>query len=312
MDNVCHTLVGAACGEAGLKHRTRYGQATLLVASNLPDVDVLVFVTNESALAFRRGWTHGLAAQLLLPLLFTGLVWLVDRARRRDPGDGPPLRAGWALLLAYVGVCSHVGLDYLNNYGIRLLAPFDWGWIYGDAVFIIDPWLWLMLGAGVWATRRRSTPLMARTALIFATCYIAAMLLSARAARAVVADLWRDLRGTDARALMVGPIPVNPLARAVIVDAGDRYESGVFVWSPTEVRFDPRHVPKNDRHPAVAAAREQSEAIRDFLVWSRFPFWTIEPAEDGLRVTVADMRFMAAGRQFSATTTVATTSTETN
>ena len=46
MDNLCHTLVGAAIGEAGLKHRTRYAQAALMIAANLPDVDVLVFATN--------------------------------------------------------------------------------------------------------------------------------------------------------------------------------------------------------------------------------------------------------------------------
>ena len=34
--------------------------------------------------------------------------------------------AGWTLLLSYIGVYSHVFLDYLNNYGVRLLTPFDW------------------------------------------------------------------------------------------------------------------------------------------------------------------------------------------
>src|SRR5215510_3396949 len=59
MDNLCHTLVGAALGEAGLKRRTRFGNATLMIASNLPDVDVLVFASNTPPVAFRRGWTHG-------------------------------------------------------------------------------------------------------------------------------------------------------------------------------------------------------------------------------------------------------------
>ena len=42
MDNLCHTLVGAALGEAGLKRRTRFGSATLMIASNLPDPPSLV------------------------------------------------------------------------------------------------------------------------------------------------------------------------------------------------------------------------------------------------------------------------------
>jgi nucleoside-diphosphate-sugar epimerase len=47
MDPVCHTLAGAAIGEAGLKQRTSLGMATLIVAANLPDVDVLVYATGH-------------------------------------------------------------------------------------------------------------------------------------------------------------------------------------------------------------------------------------------------------------------------
>ena len=295
MDNLCHTLVGAAFGEAGLKTRTRYGNATLMVASNLPDLDVLVFLTSESPIAFRRGWTHGLPAQLLLPIALTGVIWLLDRWRRGTHAARRPLHVGWLLLLSYIGIYSHVFLDFLNTYGIRLLAPFDWRWFYGDAVFIIDPWLWLALGAGIWLARRNRVPLPARASLVFAGCYIVAMLLSARAARTVVADVWRDTRGTEPRALMVGPAPLTPFTRDVIVDAGDRYETGTFRWWPTGVTFEAEAVPKNDTAPEVAAARASSPAIQDFLVWSRFPLWRLQPAEGGTQVEVLDMRFLEAG-----------------
>ena len=65
MDNLCHTLVGAAIGEAGLKQRTRYGNATLMIAANLPDLDVLSFLTGVNPISFRRGWTHGVLAQFV-------------------------------------------------------------------------------------------------------------------------------------------------------------------------------------------------------------------------------------------------------
>ena len=177
MDNFCHTLVGAACGEAGLKHRTRYGNATLMIAANLPDIDVLSFLTDTAPISFRRGWTHGILAQLLLPIAFTGVMYAAGRllARRRAPrederhGGGPPLHAGWLLLLSYVGVYSHVFLDFLNNYGVRLLSPFDWRWFYGDAAFIADVWMWLALGVGVWLTRRQRLPLVPGRQAYFAS-----------------------------------------------------------------------------------------------------------------------------------------------
>ncbi len=296
MDNVCHTLVGAAFGEAGLKRRTRFGSATLIIAANLPDLDVLVFATDVPSVAFRRGWTHGTIAQVLLPMALTAAVWAVSRmCPARD--DRRPLHARSLLLLSYVGVLSHVGLDLLNTYGMRLLMPFDGRWFYGDALFIIDPWLWLALGAGIWLARRRGMPTPARRALVVAAIYIAAMSVTARLARDVVLDEWRTARGVEPLSLMVGPSPITPLRRQIIVDAGTHYETGTLEWFPAEVTFESDRVLKNDRDPRLVQAREAPQ-IQGFLVWSRFPFWTLEEVPGGTRVTVGDMRFVGRGNPF--------------
>lgn len=302
MDNVCHTLVGAAIGRAGLGQRTRFGSAALMVAANLPDVDVLVFATDVPSIAFRRGWTHGTLAQLLLPLLLTGLFHLIDRispSRSRVES----VRISSMLLLSYVGVLSHVALDWLNNYGIRLLMPFDNRWFYGDTLFIIDPWLWIILGAGVWLASRRGDPKPARNALVLASAYIAAMCISAQVARGIVSETWRLEHGSVPNRFMVGPVPVIPFRRDVIVDAGSYYATGTFTWFPARVTFDPSGTPKNDDHPAVARAIETS-AFRPFLVWSRFPFWTIERSGSDTNVTVGDMRFAGRGRPFWQSVTI--------
>ena len=296
MDNVCHTLVGAAFAEAGLKRRTRFGSATLMIAANLPDLDVLVFATDVPSVAFRRGWTHGTLAQLFLPVALTAVMWGVSRVRpARDGRTATDPRS--LLLLSYVGVLSHVALDVLNTYGARLLMPFDGRWFYGDAMFIIDPWLWLALGAGVWLARRRGAPAPARRALVVAAIYIAAMCVTAGLARDVTLHQWRTMRGTEPRSLMVGPSPITPLRRQVIVDAGTHYETGTFDWFPAQVTFDSGRVPKNDGDPRLARAREAPH-IRGFLVWSRFPVWTLDAVPGGTRVTVGDMRFVGRGIPF--------------
>jgi inner membrane protein len=164
MDNLCHTLVGAACGEAGLKQHTRFGNATLMIAANLPDLDVLVFVTDVPSVAFRRGWTHGALAQVLLPVALTAVLYGLDRLRPSRSAER--LHKGWILALSYVGVLSHVGLDLMNTYGIRLLMPFDGRWFYGDTLFIIDPWMWLVLGLGVLSARRSGRPRPAGTSQV--------------------------------------------------------------------------------------------------------------------------------------------------
>lgn len=301
MDNVCHTLVGAACGAAGLNRRTRYGAATLMISANIPDIDVLVFATGTPWIEFRRGWTHGILAQIALPVAWTGIVWLFDRVRRARGSEGDRrFHAGWTLVLALVGVYSHVFLDYLNNYGVRVLTPITWQWFYGDAIFIVDPWMWAMMAAGIWLTGSRRQPRPARVALIVMSGYIAAMSISGWVARGIVADGWRQVHGHEPRALMVGPVPLWPFSRQVIVDAGGHYEYGTFSVAQRAVTLVPEKIPKNSDAPEVATARRDNN-IRAFLVWSRFPFWTIEPTPAGTRVTVSDMRFP--GRNgFSAST----------
>ena len=306
MDNLCHTLVGAALGEAGLKRRTRFGSATLMIASNLPDVDVLVFATGTPSVAFRRGWTHGILADVLLPPLLTAVMLLVASRRPTTSGQ-PSVQPTQLLLLSYIGVILHVLMDLLNTYGVRLLMPFSQQWFYGDVLFIIDPWLWLALGTGVSLSVRRRAPNWSRASLVVAAAYVLAMLVSARAARGEMIDRWHQVEGQPPHALMVGPIPVTPLQRQLIIDAGDRYETGMFRWQPRNIRFDQDDVPKNDIDPRVAIAR-RAPNIRAFLIWSRFPFWTFEPVEGGTRVTVGDMRFNGGrgvvGRNFTQSTIV--------
>ena len=310
MDNLCHTLVGAALGEAGLRRKTAYGSATLMIASNLPDIDVLVFATSTPSVAFRRGWTHGVLADAFLPLILTAIVvsfarWRLPRTESR--GGGTDVRPSQVLLLSYVGVLLHVAMDLLNNYGVRLLMPFSQHWFYGDVLFIIDPWLWLLLGAGIWLARRWRSARPARGALLLAGVYVLAMIVNARLARAEIIDRWQQVEGRPPRALMVGPLPFTPLQRQVIIDAGDRYETGMFTWQPRNIRFDPRDVPKNDSDARVAVARNAPN-IRAFLVWSRFPFFTLGQGAGGTRVTVGDMRFNGgpgvAARNFTQSVTV--------
>jgi inner membrane protein len=155
MDPLTHSLVGAALARTRLARGLPLAGAALVAGANLPDVDVASqFGGADVALAFRRGWTHGPLALVVLPALLTGLLLGLDALlRRRDPGRAPmPARrlAG----LAYLGCLTHPALDWLNTYGIRLLMPFDRRWFYGDAVFIVDPWLWLLLGGAVFLGSR--------------------------------------------------------------------------------------------------------------------------------------------------------------
>ena len=70
MDPLAHTLVGATLAETRLRNGTAAlaGPAGVL-AANAPDIDAItMFISRDLSLGFRRGWTHGVLAMVVLPL----------------------------------------------------------------------------------------------------------------------------------------------------------------------------------------------------------------------------------------------------
>jgi inner membrane protein len=170
MDPVAHTFTGLALAAAGLRRATPLAVAALVAGANVPDLDVFSGLFGDYApIAFRRGWTHGVLALALWPFVLAGVLLAWDRhvRRRRDPAAAPA-RAGPLLTVSAIGVVTHPALDWLNNYGLRWLMPFDGRWFYGDAVFIIDPWLWLVLGGAAMLTFSKSRLARVRWAVFFA------------------------------------------------------------------------------------------------------------------------------------------------
>ena len=154
MDPIAHTFTGMALAAAGLRRATPLAATALLMGVNAPDVDVFSgFAAEYESLAFRRGWTHGVLALALWPFVLTGVLLLWDRyVRLKRKPDATPARAGPLLALTAVAVVTHPTLDWLNNYGLRWLMPFSGRWFYGDALFVIDPWVWLLLGGAAFLT----------------------------------------------------------------------------------------------------------------------------------------------------------------
>lgn len=289
MDPVTHTLLGAGLAQSGLKHRTPLATATLLIGANLPDVDVLSYLWGqETALAFRRGLTHGVLALIVLPVLLTGAIVIWDRVVRRRRGTGDPALPSQVLKLAVIAVATHPLLDQLNVYGMRWLMPVFDGWLYGDTLFIVDPWVWGMLGLGIWLGRRK--PIWSRRALAVAGLYTGSMAASVLLARGAVSDLARQ-QGLAPSRLVVAPAAVTPFTRRVVVQSGNRYQTGTFDWLPRP-RLRLTELPHDigPRHPAARRAAE-TPRVASFLVWSRYPYFMVQETGTSYSVRVGDARY---------------------
>lgn len=300
MDNLAHTLAGAALGQAGLKHRTGLGMATLLIAANLSDIDALGLLFGEN-LAWRRGMTHGPLAMLMLPVLLCGAIVGFDRWQARRgarPAERPEVRFRWVLVLSYIGMLSHPLLDWLNTYGIRFLMPFSDRWFYGDTLFIVDVWIWIVLGLGVWLTRRRerrgvgSSGRPALVALLVVASYGGSMHVAGRAAENYVLQELRERGLNEPKRVLASPVLVDPFRREIVFETADGYVFGDIRWIPdSRLILEPEPVPTNMTDPAVARAAGQDKAVADFLYWSRYPFATIRQVPDGIEIIIGDARY---------------------
>ena len=168
MDNVTHSLFGWTLARAGLGRRVPHATATLVLASNAPDADIVMALAGGvEYLAAHRGPTHGPLGVIGLALAVAGVIAGWDRWRGRGPdahGEtaGPAFLRWW--LLATAGIVGHVLLDLPTVYATRLLSPFVDRWYAFDWMPIVDVYLWLVLIAGV--AVGRLTGRRARAALI--------------------------------------------------------------------------------------------------------------------------------------------------
>jgi inner membrane protein len=158
MDNLTHSLVGLAAAKAGLERLSPGATAACVLAANAPDLDILATLGGKwFYVHHHRGITHSfvgtLALALLIPCLFYAIDLLIARIRKR-----PPRVRFLGLLIASVIVsASHPLMDWTNNYGVRPFLPWSGDWYYGDLVFIIDPWLWLLVGGSAFLLTSKRT-----------------------------------------------------------------------------------------------------------------------------------------------------------
>src|SRR6266576_7018793 len=151
MDNLTHSLIGLAASKAGLE-KLSPGTTTLCVlAANAPDSDILVLIFGGrwAFLHHHRGITHSIvgtaALGLILPLIFYAVDLLLSRLR----GTAVRVRLPGLILASLIVSATHPLMDWTNNYGVRFLLPWNPRWFYGYFVFIIDPFLWIILGGAV-------------------------------------------------------------------------------------------------------------------------------------------------------------------
>jgi membrane-bound metal-dependent hydrolase YbcI (DUF457 family) len=153
LDNLTHSLFGLTLARTPLSRAGRGTTAALLLASNAPDIDIVVTAGGAANyLQFHRGPTHGPLGIIGLGLAVATLVWAGRRRFDRNTTD-PPASFLMLWAISAIGILCHVLMDLPTSYGTRPLSPFAWTWYGVDWMPIVDIYLLAILGAGLWFSR---------------------------------------------------------------------------------------------------------------------------------------------------------------
>src|SRR5437764_2387454 len=148
MDNIAHSLVGLTSAKAGLDRLSPYATAVCVISANAADADFLSLLGDRwTLLQYHRGITHSVVGTIAIGILIPALAYAIERTVLSIRQRAPRIRFRGLLLASMVAAATHPLMDWTNNYGVRPLLPWSGRWFYGDLVFIVDPYIWLTLGA---------------------------------------------------------------------------------------------------------------------------------------------------------------------
>ncbi len=299
MDTITHTLTGIVMSRAGLKRWSPYATPILLLAANAPDIDMVTLLAGPTnCLHYHRGIMHSFFAMPLLALLAVLLV----RSFARKPFN-------WkgAYGVAVLGVLSHLLLDWMNSFGIRLLLPFSSKWLSLDLFNIADLWIWIVLLLAILipsftslvnreiGAKTGSGRAIAIAALCFVVLYgFGRFLMHERSIMILDSRLYG---GTAPLRVAAFPNGVNPFRWRGLAETSRFYQIedvealGEFDPAAGRVYYKPE---ANAAETTAAGAARRTEPFRVFLDFSKYPMWSFAPEsqlDNALRVNVGDLRF---------------------
>lgn len=291
MEPLTHFLFGATMGRAGLNRKSALATATLTLAAEAPDLDVVSrFGGSAFGLNHHRGFTHSLLGVPLDAAVVVGFIYLLWRLRgRKTRNPDLPPRWGWLFGFACLAGLSHLLLDFTNNYGVRPFWPFSERWYSWDIVFIVEPVLLVALalgltlpglvglikkgtgaraGGGTRGVLEGRLPAMAALAAI-AACWGIRDYEHRRVTSAMEA---RTYQGAAAIRVSAYPYMTNPFHWYGVVETRDFFATGDASLRDrrdgSPIKFDLHD--KAAETPATLAAKE-SYLGRVYLSWAQYP-----------------------------------------
>lgn len=295
MEPTTHTLTGLMMSRAGLNRYVSHATPLLMLAANIPDIDLVTLLGGAQNYFFYHRWiTHAIAAAPVMAILPVLVVRLFA---------GKNFALLPAYVLSLIGVASHLLLDFTNPYGIRLFLPFSSDWPKLEITGVVDLWISVILFGALLGpllsnmvsseigSKKGGGRMAATFALVFLLAYDTARYFLHE--RAIAVQEARLYEGSPPKKVSAMPDYFNPMVWRGIVETDTllvvQNVHLVIDLDPTAGRiyYKPPVV------PAMEAAR-QTRPFQELLKFTPFPFWRVTPVdqpEHGTKVEVMDLRF---------------------
>lgn len=299
MDTVTHVLFGAVCaaavtGKASLPIKDlRLRMAITGIAAAFPDIDYLSFWIDP--LVFLADWhrtaTHSV---LIMPFwaVMLGSLWMLSRSARQH----------WFSVYALcgLGILSHILLDLLTVFGIRIFYPLSDRLYSFGTTFVIDAIVTTILVVTLAFFLRHPRFKYAWSGLLLVSIYLGTQWVFKVQAHAIAVE--QSAESSDPHVL---PQPFSPFYWQLIRRSGNEYqvaylsllsdEEAVVTSYRGAHTLDWQHKSllgsRDDLMPLIQEAWMQPQFLK-FREFARFPvFYRLDEGEGGTCVWFSDLRY---------------------
>jgi len=306
LEPITHFLTGACLGRAGLNRKTALATATLTLAAEAPDIDVLGnFRGPVFGFAHHRGFTHSflgvpLVAAVVVALIYA--IWALTGRKVKDPHRPP--RWGLLFLYACVGGISHILLDFTNAYGVRPFWPFSERWYSWDIVSIVEPTIlgflvlalllpsfFSLISEEIGERRKGPHGRLAATLALLGT-FLVWGVRDYEHRRALSVLQARLYQGADPIRESAYPMWVNPFLWHGVVETNNFFASMLVYPSTADVDPEGRmRIHYKPEQTPVTLAAKKSYLGRVYLDWAEYPITETEQLNQGYLVRFRDLRY---------------------
>jgi membrane-bound metal-dependent hydrolase YbcI (DUF457 family) len=309
MEPFTHAFTSLALAKSGERWLPRFGITMLVVAGLAPDLDYASYLAGPGAfLTLHRTLFHSLLGGAVLACALAFGFYILDqkwpRSHVAQDKTYPPPAYFPALAVCAIGVAGNILLDVCSGEGVQLLWPFRPGWYRWNLDGNLDPWLLLILIAGLLlpllfrlvneevgarSKRRGNSRAAVVTLLLVAAYFRWRAHLHGEAVDLLMSHEFHSHIALSAEAFPNASAPFDWRGVAVTDNTVEEMDvplgpGGDFDADRSRTYFKP------DDSAALEAGRKTALA-RKFLRYASMPVASVTQLEDGYRFEIHDLRY---------------------